>query len=64
MGIRSRCWQIAHLVKLKKTHAIEHSPCKHLSDELKAKIREIEEKLGYQRGETKVLFPADENKPN
>jgi hypothetical protein len=35
-----------------------------LSDELKAKIREIEEKLGYQRGETKVLFPADENKPN
>jgi hypothetical protein len=52
--------------KLKETHAIEHSPYKHLSDEeLNAKIKELEERLakdlGYVKAEPQILPPADKD---
>jgi hypothetical protein len=52
--------------KLKETHAIEHSPYKDQSDaDLEARIRELEENLGYRSpAEPKVLPPASETKVN
>src|SRR5215469_15407759 len=51
--------------KLKETHAIEHNPYKHMSDEeVEAKIKELEQKLakdlGYVKVEPKILPPADD----
>jgi hypothetical protein len=41
--------------KLKETHAIEHNPYKHLSDEqLEAQIKELEQKLANDLGYVKV----------
>lgn len=34
--------------KLKETHAIEHSPYKGVSEDLRARIKELQEKLGLQ----------------
>jgi hypothetical protein len=48
--------------KLKETHAIEHSQFTGKSDEeINTRIKELEEKLGYQRVEPKVLPPASDD---
>lgn len=48
--------------KLKESVAIEHSPYKDQSDaDLEAKIKELEEKLGYRPAEPEVLRPASGN---
>jgi len=54
---------------LKETHAIEHNPYKHLSDEqLEAQIKELEEKLAnsldyvkVKPGEPQILPPAKDD---
>ena len=48
--------------KLKETHAIEHSVYKDLSNEdLEAKIKKLEEKLGCRPAEPEVLPPAGDD---
>jgi hypothetical protein len=52
--------------KLKETHAIEHNPYKHLSDEeLEAKIKDLEQRLakdlGYVKAEPQILPPAKDD---
>ena len=51
--------------KLRETIHAEISPFDGQTDEdLEAKVRELEEKLGYRSPEPKVLPPADAPKPN
>jgi len=52
--------------KLKEVHQVEYSPYKDMSDEdIEKRIQELQEKLGLQPCEPKILPPADdESKPN
>jgi len=48
--------------RLKETHAVEHLPYQGKSNEdLEAKVRELEIRLGYRSPEPKVLPPADDD---
>lgn len=48
--------------KLKETHALEHSVYKDMSDsDLEAKIKELEQKLGYRPREPEILPPVSDD---
>ena len=48
--------------KLKETHSIEHSRYTGMSDEdIQKRIKELQEKLGFQPSEPKILPPADDD---